>query len=657
MPFVSLLLASLLLFFWGEFSFSMGQVLTPQNTDATVFAMQLSPGGMLSITVGGETFLVDSFFSEPRVPKGGWNMFGEAPNSDAWSVSVDRSDPKALRVIGKGRYYQIEREYSQKANHIEVADRVTITHDAAIAIHIRNRLQLGRHDIEELRLGGRDVFQGRGLCGSANLGNPTLFVKSKSAGIAMLPLDDVFLAHAEVYNRAVAGLVFCSVSDPPAAELTDPHLGLDGGKTYTLRWAIYPVPRQWNYFTFINAVRRSLDANFPIDGSAIFFYPTSASLNRAGYPGDWRQWDRADMANFLRDQGIRYVIAGGAPRKAQNQFAHGSAFLYELGSDSEAFHRDLIKKVHEANNAVKVLVYFNSLISTETGADTKYHEDRIVDGTGNQVGYPSDPSHLPLFYGTETNKYGRELEKYVEKALTDFGADGIYIDEFSQLAARYNYDGKWDGFSVEIDPTTFQLRRKIASVELITLPERMAIIHKVRQLGRVVVANEPPITETAAREKVVHFNETDTLTNLYAMHLHSPVGLNKPSERGGNAPKDVVAQLDYGALSYLYDSPYPKNASPNPMSRMFPVTPIEINKGYIIGKERIITTSSGTFGWNAAGALQVFIYDAHGQEKSHSVVPSGNPTSATVRLDPGELAIIVKEEFAQRQAGSDSQTR
>ena len=47
---------------------------------------------------------------------------------------------------------------------------------------------------------------------------------------------------------------------------------------------------------------------------------------------------------------------------------------------------------------------------------------------------------------------------------------------------------------------------------------------------------------------------------------------------------------------------------------MFPITPMELHAGYIIGKERIITKKSGLFGWNDLSVHEVHVFNAEGKE-------------------------------------------
>ena len=46
---------------------------------------------------------------------------------------------------------------------------------------------------------------------------------------------------------------------------------------------------------------------------------------------------------------------------------------------------------------------------------------------------------------------------------------------------------------------------------------------------------------------------------------------------------------------------------------MYPLTIMELGSGIIKGKERIITTRSGTFDWQVAdGEVDLYIYDGNG---------------------------------------------
>jgi hypothetical protein len=47
---------------------------------------------------------------------------------------------------------------------------------------------------------------------------------------------------------------------------------------------------------------------------------------------------------------------------------------------------------------------------------------------------------------------------------------------------------------------------------------------------------------------------------------------------------------------------------------MYPITPLELHAGYIIGGERIVTKLSGLYGWGDASAHEVHVFDDTGRE-------------------------------------------
>jgi hypothetical protein len=76
---------------------------------------------------------------------------------------------------------------------------------------------------------------------------------------------------------------------------------------------------------------------------------------------------------------------------------------------------------------------------------------------------------------------------------------------------------------------------------------------------------------------------------------------------------------------------------------MYPFTPVELHKGYLIGKERIITKQSGIFGWGDQSDFDVLIFDTAGQQTdkypAEKVVIDGK-NYAEIRI-PGNCAAVI----------------
>jgi hypothetical protein len=54
---------------------------------------------------------------------------------------------------------------------------------------------------------------------------------------------------------------------------------------------------------------------------------------------------------------------------------------------------------------------------------------------------------------------------------------------------------------------------------------------------------------------------------------------------------------------------------------MFPITPIELREGVVIGKERILTNRSGIFGWNDQSKHEIHVFDDTGRETTKFAAP------------------------------------
>ena len=81
--------------------------------------------------------------------------------------------------------------------------------------------------------------------------------------------------------------------------------------------------------------------------------------------------------------------------------------------------------------------------------------------------------------------------------------------------------------------------------------------------------------------------------------------------------KTVITYLRHGALTYHYVTEIPKEGPGSgeygPFNNMFPITPLELHEGWILGKERIITAISGTYEWRHPQKPEVLVFDITGR--------------------------------------------
>ena len=111
--------------------------------------------------------------------------------------------------------------------------------------------------------------------------------------------------------------------------------------------------------------------------------------------------------------------------------------------------------------------------------------------------------------------------------------------------------------------------------------------------------------------------------------------------------------LDHGLLSFGYDGLFEKDPRQTCYSAMFPITPIEIGEGFVVGKERVVSSVNRTFdssGGDCAGSKTFKSRGARLTTQVHFYGDGGflthteNVTGASVRLrlrGPDRLAVIV----------------
>ena len=94
-------------------------------------------------------------------------------------------------------------------------------------------------------------------------------------------------------------------------------------------------------------------------------------------------------------------------------------------------------------------------------------------------------------------------------------------------------------------------------------------------------------------------------------------------------------------LTELDGAPLVNSSAPSTiMTHLFPITPIELGPGFVIGTDRLITKVSGVFhAPNSSQTAAVYVYKDCLQVAEAS---SGGPAVAGVRIGPGEVALELR---------------
>jgi len=111
--------------------------------------------------------------------------------------------------------------------------------------------------------------------------------------------------------------------------------------------------------------------------------------------------------------------------------------------------------------------------------------------------------------------------------------------------------------------------------------------------------------------------------------------------------KSVITYLRHGLLWYHYATDIPEGGGGSgefgPINRMFPLTPVELHKGWVLGKERIISCVSVDTLWEQEGEPAVRVFDLSGREKD-----SGD--CCRIKKEAGEWRISLRLEDWQEIA-------
>ena len=564
-------------------------VCAPMKEARTGYDVRELPDAKLVVGIGGEKFTIESRFSTPT---GKWEH-------------------------GSNLFFGHSRQIERKAEAIIVRDTFKNLTNENLPLMQRHETAVSSSSpINKIWLAG---LSPAGLVGtSTQPGNPTTFGVTKKTGVALLPLNDEFQVH--VSNYAADG----------ALGLADNQFVLQPGKSYTAEWAIVPVARA-DYFDFVNAARRLLDANFAI--------PYCYAFLRGGPLTE--KWSDEQFANFIKFKSANLLCDSIMYPMWHGHYTHGTPFQL-VSHDS---YKRYVERVRRLAPGAYSCVYFHCFIDTLEDAPQKYASARVLRSDGLQADYGTPGDRI--FFPTEQNEFGRAMKRNVDMILDEIKADGVYWDELEYSAYQYHFGEPWDGCSADIDAKTMKIRRLKSSVTLISQPWRVALIREIMARGPFI-ANGQPHTRTMARLKFPRFCETGSVSNCALAQLHSPIALGDHlTERSeADAYRNMLAALDYGCVSHWYSDMQVIPAYETLTKFMYPITPLELHEGYIIGKERILTNRSGLFGWGDRSAREVHVFDDAGREVPDFKAPTVERDGAMfteLRLAEGWSAAIVKK--------------
>ena len=636
------------------------------------FVLTVAKSGAMQIEVGDDAYVVESSFSYPG-EKIGKNMLSREPagNESRWRPKVKRVPRGTIKVNAQGRYYSLERNVSILRGRIEVEDTLTNVAETPVGIVIRNTVVAPQ------------VFKKLDLAATAE--NPTIFLSQEQSRLGILVEDNVSRLQLEP-------LVF---SNQSGFEMN--HFALDVGKRYTFRWAMYPFSKGADYFTFINRVREDWDVNYTIIGPGSLCSGFSSDFADSRRCAEFLKRNRLKVIALSpwMDYFNPNPRTGGLVTREEYKDILTKARAVIKSVDPtikiigmieapfvdlpEPLMDKLLKGMPKGSHGG-----YREFTRAETDLLWKHVDewarwkDSLVltpDGRMKYEAYHS--GKLPRIALTVRAVLGNGQHKFLMDqarfVIEECGLDGFYVDCFTGAGNQYygyTYD-RWDGLTVDIDPVTGKVTRKYTDLVLAGAEHRKAFIEYGLKHGGMVLTNGHPVAHETQSLHAQHFNEAFSAVDVYATplgrkppvnsticcaQLTSPLALGATTgrykEKGSREAAKIVVltaihYLRHGVLYYHYGNRIPETGPGSgeygPFNHMFPITPVRLGEGFVIGKERIVTCVSGAFEWPGSGQPKILLFDVNGRAKNHHMKPvrSRGKWVAHIELaDWTEIAVV-----------------
>ncbi len=518
----------------------------------------IAKDGKISFPVNGEVFTIESRFS---MPDGTW-----------------------MTKPGRNAYCAYSRKVASENGYLHITDQfVNLTNEPLPVMQRHTSNLAGR--VKKVWCAGFSTASGNITMIEA--GNPTSYAITEKAGLGFMALSDELQVH--VMNWALDGIL----------GMADNNCVIKPKATYRAEWVIVPTQRP-DFWDFVNACRRIRNVNFPLTQMFAFLSATP----------EVEKWSDEKLTEFIRNKSANIVCSSIDYPKYKGLRAFGTVFQI-LDLSNYTRHHERIRRLFPD---VKTKVYFHSYLDVDDTAARKYADARILLPNGQQANYGAE--HYRLFFPTLTNQFGMDISKNVDKIFDVCKADGVYWDEMTYSRYKYHYGEPWDGISGDIDLQTGKLLHLKSSVTLLSQPYIVGQIQRIMNRGSLIT-NGVPNTRSMASLHYQSFMETGAVNNGLRSVLYSPVVLgNDIGEiKEIDAYRSMTEALNYGCLySWYGQNVWPEYETLT--KYMFPTTPIELDEGYIIGKERIVTNRSGLFGWGDISGHEVHVFNAGGREVS-----------------------------------------
>ena len=357
-----------------------------------------------------------------------------------------------------------------------------------------------------------------------------------------------------------------------------------------MRWSVYVVGSP-DYYDFINLVRDDWAANTTVEGAWLWGYDTDRVLAMSNQELQ-SQFDRL---------GIRFALVGGGwidRSKNPRRIGFGAGVLDDYWKDYRRRIRESAAKIRRACPGAKVLVYYNSQRDTSQEGTERFRDSCLTDEAGRlqSTDWNGRFNTTYRMIATSENAFGRAMLEVADRYMEELQADGLYWDEmettrFGSPEVSYSH---FDGHSCLINAKTHTISRDVGMIPLLGQSYRLAVVDRVRKRGGLILGNGPTCTRSLLLrgvQRMVEIQHNDVWS--YEGNLQTPLGYLSTRAAAG----ETVRRLDQACL------PVAQAYQGEATSRLFPFTPIELHRDYLIGQSASSQRIQGATAGGVSGVL------------------------------------------------------
>ena len=645
------------------------------------FEFRVGTNGGMQVEIGKDIYFVESSFSYPGKTIG-YNRFseGDFKNEPSWQPKVRQDGPSQWTVRASGARYSLVRTVILGRNRIRISDNLTNTSRKDVGIFVKS-LVISMDTEPRVWLCGVPGAGGS----SAENPTVLLSQKSSQLGVvAEDSISRTQFTASAAMNQAGFGLrnfglapgrsVTLEWTLYPFGAANDywafiNRVREDWGVNFTMKGPGIMLsvtdPRFWPVFTDKRKCAAWLKrSNIKVLSVA-----------------PWLDYDNLDHRTGELTTRAEYKKIMAKVKSVVKSVDPSVQIIADIEAPFVSLPRPVVEKIYNSLPANKRRGCYEftkaqtQMLKSDPNAWAQWSDSAVISRNGNMMFESYKRGKWPMialtvraaFFNKTQRKLSpllgrgardtgngqhRYLMEQAKFAIEECGLDGFYVDSFcgsKHWHIGYGYD-KWDGVTVSMNSATGEITSKYTDLALAGTESRRIFMQYGLDKGGVVVTNGHPIARETQSMPVIRFNESEWVVDVYATpagekpplharpcnaHLASPVALGVRPYRYGKEKGEkqyakivmltAIHYLRHGVLYYHYGTYIPETGpgagEHGPINHMFPITPVRLGEGFVIGKERIVTCVSRPFEWSGTGPPKILLFDGRGRDKKHDMKP------------------------------------